>query len=479
MNLTCNSTLEDLRISPGSEILLVGSLNFHDLARIIGASCTLISVVLSLYLVLMHAMHYTQPREQQYIIRILFMVPIYAVSSFMQIQWYWHAIYFQVISDAYEAFAIASFFALLCHYVAPDLHAQKDFFRHMRPIKPWVWPVTWFAKCCGGQRGLWRTPESGLTWFNIIWIGIYHYCFIRVAMTISAVVAQYFERYCESSNLPVFGHIWIILINGFAVSVAMFCLVQFYIQLRAALAEHKLFIKILAIKLVVFLSFWQASAISIGTSTLNIVHANRVLAYPDIKIGIPALLLCVEMAAFAVLHFWAFPYAPYVVGAPDTFYPSPDESKEPPLLVSQRHAPSGGPLGLCAIVDALNLWDFVKAFARGVRWLFSGVKKRKLDPSYHLDPPLPLDALPEAKPKPVVAQPVLSSAQPVPSSAQLPREEHARLIHHAQPPPTNLSTRPSPASSASATPTPTRSPAVPPRPDELYASTQSYAMWHK
>lgn len=137
------------------------------------------------------------------------MVPVYAISSFLQIQWYRHAIYFQVISDCYEAFAIASFFALLCHYCAPDLHSQKDFFREMRPIKPWIMPVNWFAACCGGQRGPWRTPKSGLTWFNINWIGVYHYCFVRVAMTVSAVVSQYFEKYCESSNNPVFAHIWV------------------------------------------------------------------------------------------------------------------------------------------------------------------------------------------------------------------------------------------------------------------------------
>ncbi len=137
------------------------------------------------------------------------MVPIYASASFLSIKFYWHAIYFEVISDCYEAFAISSFFALLCHYVAPDLHEQKEFFRRLNPVKPWVWPLSWFKMCCGGDTGAWRTPKSGLTWFNIIWIGIYHYCFIRVAMTITAVVTQHFSRYCESSNSPVFGHIWV------------------------------------------------------------------------------------------------------------------------------------------------------------------------------------------------------------------------------------------------------------------------------
>lgn len=44
---------------------IVGSLTFHDLCRIVGASCTLIAVVLSLYLIWMHALHYTKPREQR------------------------------------------------------------------------------------------------------------------------------------------------------------------------------------------------------------------------------------------------------------------------------------------------------------------------------------------------------------------------------------------------------------------------------
>lgn len=142
------------------------------------------------------------------------MIPVYATSSFLQIYFYRHAIYFQVMSDCYEAFAIASFFALMCHYVAPDLHEQKEFFRNMYPVKKWVWPVNWFAWCCCGQRGPWRTPISGLTWFNINWIGVYHYCFIRVAMTITAVVTQYFDRYCESSNSPVFAHIWVSLVHA-------------------------------------------------------------------------------------------------------------------------------------------------------------------------------------------------------------------------------------------------------------------------
>ncbi|KAI0387654.1 DUF300-domain-containing protein [Hypomontagnella monticulosa] len=445
MNLTCNSTLEDMRI--GSEEKIAGSLTFHQLALIIAGSSTVIAYVASFYLMWQHALNYTKPFEQRHIIRILFMVPVYATSAFLCIWYYWHAVYFQVISDCYEAFAIASFFALLCHYVAPDLHDQKEFFRNMRPVKPWVLPVNWFAKCCGGERGPWRTPQSGLTWFNIIWIGIYHYCFIRVAMTITAVVTQYFDRYCESSNSPVFAHIWVIVIECIAVTIAMYCVIQFYVQLREPLTEHKPFLKVLAIKLVIFLSFWQTIAISLGTSTLHIVNPNAVLAYPDLKVGIPSLMLCVEMALFGILHLWAFPYAPYKENAPTTFYPVPDPSMGVPPRENEHGPKKGGFMGLKAFGDALNLWDVIKAFGRGMRWLFVGVKSRHQDPSYQtkpedMDTSYPMKPYGANRPggKSTDHLPIASefrrSAFGLPKAPGDPvHEESAGLITHAQPNP--------------------------------------------
>lgn len=101
------------------------------------------------------------------IIRILVMIPIYAVVSFLSYLYYKQAIYFEVLRDCYEAFAIASFFTLMCHYIAPNLHEQKEYFRTVEP-KNWVWPVTWMQKCTGGEdKGWLRKPRSGLTWFNV------------------------------------------------------------------------------------------------------------------------------------------------------------------------------------------------------------------------------------------------------------------------------------------------------------------------
>jgi hypothetical protein len=225
----------------------------------------------------------------------------------------------------------------------------------------------------------------------------------------------------------------------------MYCVIQFYVQLRLDLAPHRPFLKVAAIKLVIFLSFWQSFLISILTSsTFNVVKTSTKLAYPDIKIGIPALLICIEMAFFAVLHLFAFPWAPYRTGAEATGYPlSPTGSFNKPGVKQ------GGFLGIKALGDAMNPWDLVKGFARGMRWLFVGVKKRENDPSYKpsSENDLTLESTrgdPNYKktyaggsPNLPIADEFRRSKFGLPGFDKVDDEQQAGLIAHAQPNPLN------------------------------------------
>ncbi|KZF22804.1 DUF300-domain-containing protein [Xylona heveae TC161] len=368
----CNTTLEDERIV---EEPVWHSLTFHHFGLILSAIFALISVIVSFYLIFKHATNYLRPYEQRHIIRILFMIPVYSTVSFLSYYFYRHAVYFEVIRDCYEAFAIASFFTLMCHYIAEDLHSQKEWFRGLKP-KPWIWPLTWLKKCCGGDRGIWRTPRSGLTWFNIIWISIFQYCAIRVIFTILSVITQSMGRYCESSLNPAFAHIWVMVFESTAVSIAMYALIQFYFEIKGEIAEHRPFFKILCIKLVIFFSFWQSILISFLVSSGAIKPTKR-LSLPDINIGMQSLLLCIEMAIFSVMHVYAFTWKHYSSSRNSIAELAPGAG-----FSGERPQKKGGILGILAIVDAFNPWDLVKAFSRGVRWVFVGRKRRFLDPSY-------------------------------------------------------------------------------------------------
>lgn len=95
------------------------------------------------------------------------------------------------------------------------------------------------------------------------------------------------------------------------------------------------------------------------------------------KIGIPSVLLCIEMAIFSVLHLWAFAWQPYSLGHGGTSGATTESGFTP-----SENSYQGGFLGLKAIGEAFNPWDLVKAIARAARWMFAGRKKRTMDPSY-------------------------------------------------------------------------------------------------
>ena len=87
-------------------------------------------------------------------------------------------------------------------------------------------------------------------------------------------------------------------------------------------------------------------------------------------------MLCIEMAIFAVLHLFAFPWKEYSLKRQNDLKTNSPFELDPPAKYY------GGPLGIKALVDTFNPWDIVKASARGFRWLFVGYKHREKDISY-------------------------------------------------------------------------------------------------
>jgi hypothetical protein len=81
-----------------------------------------------------------------------------------------------------------------------------------------------------------------------------------------SVITEALDVYCESSLSPTFAHLWTVVFECLSVTVAMTMVVQFYIQLKDVLADHKPGLKVLSIKLVIFFSFWQN--VSLGLSCL-------------------------------------------------------------------------------------------------------------------------------------------------------------------------------------------------------------------
>lgn len=183
----------------------------------------------------------------------------------------------------------------------------------------------------------------------------------------------------------------------------MHCLFQFYYQSQELLEPHKPVLKFLAIKIVVFLSLMQgvscthvqfdASFLHCGPKTdrtkfvLDAIVGRDdqplgptdAISYPSLAIGVPNLLLCLEMFGIGIMHLYAYPWAPYVarngagVLAATENDGDEDGGKKGSAVVNvlaEDAQSQGGCLGWKAYVDALNFSDFAVALYRGLRWVF-------------------------------------------------------------------------------------------------------------
>ena len=63
-----------------------------------------------------HLEHYNKPTLQKQIVRILGVVPVYALGSFLSVAYREQSLYFDTIRDMYEALVIYAFLILIIAY---------------------------------------------------------------------------------------------------------------------------------------------------------------------------------------------------------------------------------------------------------------------------------------------------------------------------------------------------------------------------
>ncbi|KAI9098933.1 hypothetical protein K1719_024700 [Acacia pycnantha] len=85
--------------------------------NIVAFLCTSGAIVLAALHIYRHLLNYTEPTYQRFIVRIIFMVPVYALTSFLSLVLPESSIYFNSIREVYEAWVIYNFFSLCLAWV--------------------------------------------------------------------------------------------------------------------------------------------------------------------------------------------------------------------------------------------------------------------------------------------------------------------------------------------------------------------------
>jgi len=285
----------------------------HEIAWISGGVATFFAVFISVYLIYKHARNYRNPDHQKLIIRILLMVPIYGIDSFLSFRFYWLSVYFNLVRDCYEAFVINTFFHLMIEYMG-GYETSKQVLANRDGIIKLAVPL-----CCvkiSPNRGMLRTLKRATL----------QYVLIRPLMTVLSAILQAFNLYCPGNWSPMRGNIYITFVLFISVTVAMYALVMFYSLGKEQMAHYKPIGKFLSVKFVIFLSFWQGIVVS-GLVAIHWVKGTQHWSTDDVANGIQNILICYEMVICAILHLYVFSHKEYA-----------EEGKETDPLKSIIHA---------------------------------------------------------------------------------------------------------------------------------------------
>ncbi|CAG8836909.1 4232_t:CDS:2, partial [Racocetra persica] len=83
--------------------------------------------IVTLYLIKQHWKYYYEPSQQRYIVRLLLIVPMYTIFNWLSYFFVHASVYIDTFRDAYQAYAIISFFNLLlqCLGENDDIRMQR------------------------------------------------------------------------------------------------------------------------------------------------------------------------------------------------------------------------------------------------------------------------------------------------------------------------------------------------------------------
>ncbi|ESO89145.1 hypothetical protein LOTGIDRAFT_72213, partial [Lottia gigantea] len=283
-------------------------------AQGIAGTFAVAAILITVHQIYLHLRYYTCPNEQRWIVRVLFIVPIYSFDSFLSLMFFNNDnfyVYFDSVRDCYEAFVIYSFLSLCYEYLGGEGSIMAEI--RGKPIKSsWFW-----CTCClsGGQYtiGFLRFCKQATLQF----------CIIKPVMAILTLILQAFGYYKDGNFSPAGAYLYITVIYNFSISLALYGLLLFYFATKDLLSAYEPVLKFCIIKSTIFLSFWQGVVLAILEKTeviSPIYHEGNqlVVGVGTVSAGWQNFFICIEMFVAAIALRFAFPHSVYSSGPTST-----------------------------------------------------------------------------------------------------------------------------------------------------------------
>ncbi|TPX31951.1 hypothetical protein SmJEL517_g04848 [Synchytrium microbalum] len=276
-----------------------GSDKLGETAVIFAALGATIGSGISLWSMAMHLKNYRRPDLQRAILRIIWMVPIYAIASFTSLSSRYLSDYIDTIRDVYEAFVIYTFLTLLINYLGGERAIMSLMETRMRTHH--MWP---FSLCLDPLDV--SNPQT----FLLIRRGVLQFVLIKPVLALLILLLKISDSYHEGYISWTSAYMWISLIYNMSVCTAMYFLIMFYYICSKDLQPYRPLPKFICIKAIIFFSFWQGLTISFLVA-LGAIRAKGVYDANNIAVALQDFLICIECVGFALGHWYAFSWKDY------------------------------------------------------------------------------------------------------------------------------------------------------------------------
>jgi len=259
------------------------------------------AILITSHHIYMHLKFCTMPSEQRYIVRILFIVPMFGFDSWLSLLYVKQDVYvyFDSIKDWYEAFVIYNFMSLCYEYLGGEGNIMSEL--RGKPIK-----TNWYyGTCCLSNK------SYTIEFLRFCKKATLQFCFVKPLMSIMTLFLQATGRYKDGDWGLDNNYIYITMIYNISVSLALYGLYLFYQATKGLLSPYEPVWKFLTVKSIIFLSFWQGCLFAILQKLGYLKPLSPEMSSGAVAAGYQNFFISVEMFFAAIAFRYAFPFEIY------------------------------------------------------------------------------------------------------------------------------------------------------------------------
>ncbi|XP_038057942.1 transmembrane protein 184C-like [Patiria miniata] len=266
----------------------------------VGFFAMIICIPISVWGIINHTVCYTRPDLQKFIIRILWLVPIYELNSFFALRFPAAEIYLDTLRQLYQAYVIYNYLFYLLTFFEEVPDFKERLVAKSRIKSP---PPCCCVKAVPNQRIINRCKN-----------GVLNYTVIRIIFSVISIITDLTGNFKEGNYSPKFAFLWVTICVSISQVWAIFCLV---LLRKATLEELQMLPRsrsqFVGIQVVVFCTNFQSVILTM------LAQFGALTPKPEWGYETPFafatmlqdLLICIEMILGAVIFSYAFDYERY------------------------------------------------------------------------------------------------------------------------------------------------------------------------